>query len=170
MNNWQRLLVIFFTTGLFACASQPEKKPNFDEFFETDIKENDLKIFTYKINIETPTGSRGDMRGMGGGMGRGGGGKGQVGGQKQNVENIKNELKEKTFSQLEAKLAETGFCREGYTTINSYFERSRSEIYGECNEGATEGNREKFTAVKNRTISKTPKEFADIILAPDNPK
>jgi hypothetical protein len=176
MNNWHFVLVLFCTSSLFACSSQPENQssnqPKFNEFFATDIKENDLKIFTYKISIETPsTGSRGGMRG-GGSMGRGGRGGGEMSrgtGQKPNFENIKKELEEKTFSQLEAKLVETGYCREGYTTINSYFERAQSEIHGECNEGATEGDREKFTSVKNIVTSKTPKDFSDIIVVPDNP-
>ena len=185
MNNWHFVLVLLCTTGLFACSSQPDKQsdrqPKLNEFFATDIKENDLKVFTYKINVETPTtGSRSGMRGgggagRGGGIGRGGGGRGsggtsQGGDQKPNFEHMKKELEEKTFSQLEAKLAETGYCREGYTTINSYFERGRSEIHGECNEGATKSDREKFITVTNRATSKTPKEFSDIIVVPDNPK
>ena len=182
MNNWYFVLVLLCTTGLFACSSQPDKQsgrqPKFNEFFATDIKENDLKIFTYKINVEAPTtGSRSGMRGgggRGGGIGRGGGGRGggtnQGGDQKPNFENMKKELEEKTFSQLEVKLAETGYCREGYTTISSYFERSQSEIHGECNDGATEADREKFTSIKNIVTSKTPKEFSDIIVVPDIPE
>lgn len=47
----------------------------------------------------------------------------------------------KLYEHLEAKLSETGYCREGYTEIDTYQTESRLNLIGECNETATEQDR-----------------------------
>ena len=55
------------------------------------------------------------------------------------------EIKEK----LDARLAETGYCREGYIVLGRRMDRGRSFIRGECKEEATADDREKFTNSDN---------------------
>ena len=38
----------------------------------------------------------------------------------------------------------TGYCREGYIELSRIIEYGRGEIRGECNEGATEADKQKF--------------------------
>jgi hypothetical protein len=45
---------------------------------------------------------------------------------------------------LEKTLKMTGFCREGYMELSRIIERGRGEIRGECNEGASEADKQKF--------------------------
>lgn len=48
------------------------------------------------------------------------------------------------MSALEAKLRETGYCREGYYELNSHFIPGESRIRGECKDLATPQDRERF--------------------------
>jgi len=162
--------VLLFTAGLLACTSHPDKRPNIiSESFKTDIKSNDLKLFTYNAYPKIPASKEGG-RGMSGrddgigGQGRRGGG------QKPDFEAIKKKQKETVFTLLDAKLAETGFCQGGYTTINSYFERGRSEIRGECNDSATEDDRKKFPASTLTNTISNPGQLSDNNLILNKPK
>lgn len=38
----------------------------------------------------------------------------------------------------------TGYCREGYFELSRMIESGRGEIRGECKEGATDADRQKF--------------------------
>ncbi|MCT8869631.1 hypothetical protein [Shewanella xiamenensis] len=45
---------------------------------------------------------------------------------------------------LEKTLEMTGYCREGYFELSRIIESGRGEIRGECKEGATEEDKQKF--------------------------
>lgn len=170
MKNWYFFLALLFTAGLLACTSQPDRQPNIiSESFKTDIKPNGLKLFTYKAYAKIPTSKDGE-RGMRG-PSAGKAGKGERGGsQKPNLEAMKKKQKETIFTLLDIKLAETGFCQNGYTTINSYFERGRSEVRGECNDSATEDDRKKFPASTLTKTTGSPGQLSDENLILNIPK
>lgn len=58
-----------------------------------------------------------------------------------------NRNKEMIYQRLESKLAETGYCREGYMELDFFMSRGQSQIKGECNDGASDNDRKIF-AVK----------------------
>jgi hypothetical protein len=138
--DYKNLLVMLFVPMLLvACASSQTKKPEIEELFITDIKPNGIKLFSYTVSVSRPSGSRG-----GTGRGKRGGGGGKQGGGatgRPDRESMMKGLKEK----LDARLAETGYCREGYIVLGRRIDRGRSFIRGECKEGATADDREKFT-------------------------
>ena len=92
------------------------------------------------------------------------------GGQKPNLEAMKKKQKETIFTLLDIKLAETAFCQNGYTTINSYFERGHSEVRGECNDSATEDDRNKFPTSTLTKTTGNPGQLSDENLILNIPK
>ncbi|HNP52634.1 MAG TPA: hypothetical protein PKJ85_12690 [Nitrosomonas nitrosa] len=163
--------VVFISCLIFvACASNERKTPEIQEEFVTKIEQNDLKLFTYTVVMTMPEGERGSMRrggggmrgggtgsGMGGGMRGGGMGSGMAGGMrggqrgdmqngmKRNREDMINRMKERFFEKLDEKMAETGYCREGYTVLDNYFIKGRAQIRGECKDSATKEDRLMFS-------------------------
>ena len=137
--DFKNLLIIpVVAMALVACASNQTKKSEIEEIFVTDIKPNGIKLFSYTMTVSRPSGSR---SGTGGGKRGGEGGK-QGGGSsgRPDRESMMKGIKEK----LDARLAETGYCREGYIVLGRRIDRGRSFIRGECKEGATADDREKF--------------------------
>ncbi len=95
------------------------------------------------------SGGKGMGKGKGGGMGggkggMGGGHSGQGGGKNGDQEEMNAEFEAKMADELEIRLDQNGYCREGYTEIESYFSRGSGQIRGECNEVATEMDRQSF--------------------------
>jgi hypothetical protein len=138
MDYKKLLIVLFVPMVLVACASNQTKKPEIEEIFVCDIKPNGIKLFSYTVTVNRPSGSRsGTGRGKRGGEGskQGGGATGRP-----DRESMMKGIKEK----LDASLATTGYCREGYIVLGRRIDRDRSFIRGECKEGATADDREKF--------------------------
>jgi hypothetical protein len=50
---------------------------------------------------------------------------------------------------LEKTLAMSGFCRDGYHELNRFIDFDRAEIRGECKEGASQEDKEKYTRKAN---------------------
>ena len=139
MDYKKLLIMLCVPMILVACASSQTKKPEIEEIFVTDIKPNRIKLFSYTVTVSRPAGSRsGTGRGKRGGEGgkQGGGATGRP-----DRESMMKGIKEK----LDVRLAETGYCREGYIVLGRRIDRGRSFIRGECKEGATADDREKFT-------------------------
>ena len=132
------LIILFVPMMLVACASNQTIKPEIEEIFVTDIKPNGIKLFSYTVTVSRSSGSR---SGTGGGKRGGEGGK-QGGGAtgRPDRESMMKGIEE----ELDARLAETGYCREGYIVLGRRIDRGRSFIRGECKEGATADDREKF--------------------------
>ncbi len=148
--------VLILPLLLAACASNQWKPTEVDEVFVTDIKSSGLKIFNYSLTKTTPQASgsaerRGGSNGKGSGKhsGRGGNGSG-YGGKGGGKSADESSMKPYFNEMLESKLKESGYCREGYIELNSYFGKGKLEIRGECEEGATEEDRIKF--VNNESI------------------
>ena len=150
-------LVLILSLFLTACASNQWEPSEVNELFVTDIKPGGLKIFNYSLTKTTPQASGdgkpdGSGKGAGkhGGRGMGGGksgGHGSMGGGKPDNE---SDMKQYFNDMLESKLKKSGYCREGYIELDSYFGRGQLQIRGECQEGATEEDRIKF--VNNESI------------------
>ncbi len=142
--------VLILPLLLAACASNQWKPSEVDEVFVTDIKSSGLKIFNYSLTRTTPQasdsgGRRGGSSGKGSGKhsGRGGNGSG-YGGKGGGRSADESSMKPYFNEMLESKLKESGYCREGYIELNSYFGKGQLKIRGECEEGATEEDRIKF--------------------------
>ena len=139
MDYKKLLIMLFAPTLLVACASNQTKQPEVEEIFVTDIRSNGIKFFNYTVTVSRPSGSRSGTgrgkRGAGGGK-QGGGSAGRP-----DRESMMKGVEEK----LDVRLAETGYCREGYIVLGRRIDRGRSFIRGECKEGATADDREKFT-------------------------
>lgn len=54
-------------------------------------------------------------------------------------------IREYLHIALEEKLAQSGYCREGYLPLGQYIEFGQFELRGECQESATEQDRVKFS-------------------------
>ncbi|MEN8133609.1 MAG: hypothetical protein ABFS45_26285 [Pseudomonadota bacterium] len=142
--DYKSLLFLFFVPMvLVACASNQAKQPEIEEIFVTDIKSNGIKLFNYTVTVSRPSGSRG---GTGRGKRGGESGKQERGSAgRPDRESMMKGIKEK----LDARLSETGYCREGYIVLGRSIGRGRSFIRGECKEGATEDDRTKFSNSDN---------------------
>lgn len=94
----------------------------------TDIKQNGLKLFTYRASLNLPSietqqqsQDYSELR--------------------KNVKQLASAIKdfEQQFDLGLAKTMEmTGYCRNGYLELFRLIENGRGELKGECNEGATQ--------------------------------
>ena len=150
MNLKNKIAVLLFPLLILACAGNQKRQPEIKEVFVTDIKENGIKLFSYSVTMSSPQ-KGGDGKGMGrrGEGGMGGGMRGKKGAGRSDRESMMNQTKERINEKLVSKLAETGYCREGYIEIDSYVGRGQSQIRGECKEGATDSDRKKFANAEN---------------------
>ncbi len=151
-KNYFLVLSLFLT----ACASNQWKSSEVDEVFITDIKPGGLKIFTYSLTRVTPQtgggggGERGGSNGKGSGKHSGRGGKGSGhGGMGRGKSVDESGIKLYFNEMLESKLKKSGYCRDGYIELDSFYGRGQLNIRGECEEGATEEDRIKFVHNKN---------------------
>ncbi len=159
MSRFVYILLFLVSLSLVACASNEKKAPEIKEDFVTNIDENGLKLFSYTVTMAVPENRGGDMQGgrrgmrdgkgdggmRGGGMrGGGNGGRSTMNNAKPNREAMMQRAKEVVYEKLKTKLDETGYCRESYIERDNYFVRGRSQIRGECNELATEEDRDLY--------------------------
>ena len=131
---------------LSGCSSNSSKRHGGmpTEVFVTHIKPDGSKIFNYSLIKKMPNqGQMGQGMGKGGGM-HGGMGGGMKGGKKPDMSKMKAKMEEKANKKLNLKLAETGYCREGFMELDSFFERGHVTIKGECNETATAQDKKTF--------------------------
>jgi hypothetical protein len=146
MNNKLLISLSIATLSLSACGSNSPRRQGSlpTENFVTHIKTNGSKIFNYSLIKKIPSqGQMGKGRGKGGGM-HGGMGGSMKGGKNPDMNKMKAKMQEKATKKLSLRLAESGYCREGYMELDSFFERGHVTIKGECNETATAQDREKF--------------------------
>lgn len=126
-------LIVF---GLSACGIMGSVKPPDSESFTTRITAGGLKFFVYRWGDL----QGGDLR------------------SKRRVERSDQRVPEGQLppvryvldhragfvSALEAKLDETGYCRDGYYELSSHYIPGESRIRGECKELATPEDRTRF--------------------------
>ena len=152
MNCKNYFLLLILSLFMTACASNQWEHSEVEEVFVTDIKSSGLKIFNYSLTNTTAQASGNGKRG---GSGKGSGkysGRGGKGGGKSNGHGgmssgksaYESNMKPYFNEMLESKLKRSGYCREGYIELNSYFGRGQLKTRGECEESATEEDRIKF--------------------------
>jgi hypothetical protein len=151
---------IIFVSG---CANKPDRGNKSSQIFETDITDDGSKRFTLSIVEAKREGGKGkgskqSGKGQRGEGGNGRGGKGQGGqrggrgGESENGDDRGNaqsyssneDNREKTIALLEAKLTETGYCRNGYIELDYSFVPGKTEFRGECQESASDADKAKW--------------------------
>ncbi len=119
---------------LSGCSSQDKKRPSLTETFETQITEDGSKRFVYQVSPDRSKGGRPPRNQDGKPPSRDG----------QKSSNRAAKVAEKTEAMLQEKLAKTEFCQDGYMVLDSFFDRGRYTIRGECRDEASDGDRAKF--------------------------
>ncbi|MCH1931653.1 hypothetical protein L9G16_15840 [Shewanella sp. A25] len=156
-------LGLFGCISLIACSSAPIEPQDFagklKDKFTTDIRADGLKLFTYQASIVEQRGLRGepdgdqDMSRQGSrpesGTRQGPMRQHSQGGREQGRNGMnKTEDLELWGQQVELGLTKTlemtGYCRDGYFELSRYIESGRGEIRGECKDGATDADKQKF--------------------------
>lgn len=145
-------IVVALTLLAVACASDPARTVTDKESFATQITTDGTKDFGYSFQFDGG-GGRGERGGGMGGGGMGGGGMhggGRHGGGKPgggrdgeagDRESAQSRMQQKANDRLTAKLAATGYCRSGFTLMDSQFERGHVQLSGYCNEKASAADR-----------------------------
>ncbi|AAN55821.1 hypothetical protein HRJ35_15570 [Shewanella oneidensis MR-1] len=136
---------------LLACSSAPidptEFAGKFKDKLTTDIRADGLKLFTYQAGLaeeytardvaERPFPHEERMRQVA-----------QDPREQRRFRQAQEDELEIWGRQvelgLEKTLEMTGYCREGYFELSRMIESGRGEIRGECKEGATEEDKQKF--------------------------
>ncbi len=132
-------LALLVPIVLSACASKPKPQPKEPDMFATKIKETNQKVFNFSISAnQGAAGGKPEHSGTGGPPPKRGNKS------KTKGDDPKERLLDELFAQLETKLSETGFCRKGYTEIDTYESSSRLHILGTCNEAATPEDKRQF--------------------------
>ncbi|GAC11777.1 hypothetical protein [Paraglaciecola chathamensis] len=132
-------LTLLVPIVLSACAGKPKPQPKEPDMFATNIKDTNRKVFNFSISANQDKGDNKPERGGAGGPPPEHRNKNQAKGDTPN-ESPLDEL----FTHLETKLSDTGYCREGYTEIDTYESSCRLHILGACNEVATPEDKRQF--------------------------
>lgn len=135
-----KIAILLSLTLITACSSKKTDPNDFDlrvkDTFSTKIEGDGIKIFIYKAqlaaldnaNILLPPSN----------------------GIQQSSEHDKQPNLNDWTQQIELGLSKTltmtGFCREGFMELSRIIEIGMAEIRGECNEGATERDKSKFSS------------------------
>ncbi len=146
-----RLITLISVLALAGCAHQPPQPPKTQESFSTLIKPDGTKQFSYTLITEMPEGkfSGNKHGGPNGHGGHGGHGDGPRGDHKDKGHDDKDGAIQDRFERifddaLNQKLNSTGFCRTDYHRLDTQSRRGAMLVKGECNETASDADREKF--------------------------
>ncbi|RTR36576.1 hypothetical protein EKG38_23460 [Shewanella canadensis] len=141
--------VLIALSTISACASHKTDPDDFKnrvkDRFKTDIRSNGIKLFTYKAKLEMPEEGNTELA------------------HQERIKELKKQSRSKSAKrsiytpdlsdwteQIELGLSKTldmtGYCREGFMELSRMIEVGRAEIRGECNEGATDEDRERFSS------------------------
>ncbi|WP_076415392.1 hypothetical protein [Shewanella sp. UCD-KL12] len=146
MLSSKTLYVTAFLIAISGCAASKKEVADFDvkvkDKFKTDIRTNGIKLFTYQAKLAAPD----DIKTQLPHQER----ISQVNrSRRANSKRYEVDLSDWT-AQIELGLNKTldmtGYCREGYLELSRIIEVGRGEIRGECNEGATDEDRSKFSS------------------------
>lgn len=142
---------------LVGCSSKPDMPKDLVETFTTDILADDSKRFGYALSLPSaddrrrgsmdraPGAEREQRGGRQGGRGQGGQGGRDQGEDPRDRRKREQGMYEHLIEKLDAKIASTGYCKEGYFVLETYVGQMDYLVEGECNDSATEQDREKFT-------------------------
>lgn len=169
MNAKKMTITVALILLVSACASS-QKNPDFEDYLATNIRSDGSKEFYYTV---TMAGGQHSQKGKGGNNvsggarvsggsasntragagitvgGSGGGQRGNKGGGKHRQASAARD--ERMTEQLEKKLSATGFCREGFMETERHLQPPKASIRGECNETATDRDRQNFPNSEDTT-------------------
>jgi len=132
-----------------SCSSNSSKRPETAESFVTHIMNDGTKKFNYTITHQVSKNNK-KRQNKGGKLGnRAGGRSGRVGGQGRgsdfggsreriNPSEQRYQLKQGFLKRLEKMLFEKQYCNEGYSELDSFYDRQMSQYKGQCQEKASE--------------------------------
>lgn len=150
MNSTQTVTVAL-VLAVSGCSGPGSKRkpPEMRESFSTSVTEDGSKMFEYRLVAVRSSDNRDSMPSKGGMRPRGGMGGGKGGDRPSHGDGdsgaMQEKMKSKFYEKLDAKLAESGYCREGYMELDSTFSRGTSVLRGECRESASDTDRDKFS-------------------------
>ncbi|MBR9729507.1 hypothetical protein ACFOD0_00055 [Shewanella intestini] len=143
-----RLILLITVLSLAACSTNQadpyEFAGQYKDRFATQIKGQDIKLFTYKAHLaNSSTRGLNDNRNSP-----------QINRKNQDAisyareQAAKQDHLERWQQNVELGLVNTlamsGFCQTGYIELSRYIGADRAEIRGECKEGATQADIVKF--------------------------
>lgn len=158
-------LLLLTILCLGACSSKHKAHKATERLFTTDIHDNGSKRFVLAIVYQRTrsenaqgqgkrSGKKGGNKGgdrdgnKGGDRGKGqerSGSNRQQSGARENSDAIAGEEKRKeVMALLSEKLDETGYCRHGFIELNYLEMQDRTELIGECQESASEADRQRW--------------------------
>ena len=159
-----KIVIIFSVLSLLisACSSSPKNQP-VEDYLATNIRSDGSKEFYYTVTMSDSQNSirgtsannvSGGARVSGGsssntragaGITVGGSGNRQRGNKGGGQHRQANAARDgRMTEQLEKKLLATGFCREGWMEQERHYQAPNVSIRGECNETATDKDRQNF--------------------------
>lgn len=135
-------VIVIGLSMLCACTASQRSVDDFDikveDKFQTQIKGDGIKLFTYKIKYAIlPTIEQPHLL-----QAR------QIQRQQSRKKNTSPDLSNWTQQielGLDKTITMTGYCRDGFIELSRIIEIGRGEIRGECNEGASTEDIDKFT-------------------------
>lgn len=145
-------ILLPITLFMISCSSTQKKQEPVGHFV-THITEDGTKKFSYSLVASNPRNNKKGHNKGGGANNRGGGRGGKGGGQDRNrggsrdrsdQSNQKFMIKEKFLKKLERTLFEKDYCHEGYSELDSFYDREMSQIKGTCEEKASHEDTIKF--------------------------
>ena len=134
-------VILIGLSMLCACTASQRSVDDFDikveDKFQTQIKGDGIKLFTYKIKYATlPTLAQPHpqrIRQIERQQGR-----------SNNAVPDQSNWTQQIELGLEKTITMTGYCRDGFIELSRIIEMGRGEIRGECNEGASTEDIDKF--------------------------
>lgn len=157
-SKYSSAIFITFLLLLSACTNTSE--PKTEGFFHTEIRDDNSKEFTFSLIFsrsekevskgmkDTAPAQKRD-RGKGSGKGKGSRSQDVSSATKSNTKrSSKTKQLMGIFEQhLDLKMQETKYCRTGYLTLEKSFVGAIYSLRGECNESATEADRNQLKNV-----------------------
>jgi hypothetical protein len=161
--NAKKMTISAVLMLLVSACSSAQKNQEFEDYLATNIRSDGSKEFNYTVtmsNSQNPNKGAGGKNVSGGarvsggsssntrggvGITVGGSGnhqRGNKGGGKRRQVNAAQD--ERMSEQLEKELLASGFCREGWMEQERHYQPPNASIRGECNEAATDKDRQNF--------------------------
>jgi len=137
-----KLLSILLLT---ACSTT--KEPQIKEYFRTDIRQDNSKVFVFTI-IPANTKKEERRASPPSSGGRDKRGRNQQNRPKAKTDKQSDKLMSLFQEKFENRLEHSQYCREGYFIIEKSFVGSIFTLKGECNESATDSDRERYFSHK----------------------
>ncbi len=112
------VIILFATALLAACASSGPATP-FEDSFSTEVSADGTKFFTFTRRINKDA---------------------KIQGHRLREKDPDTALKK----SIQGKLDSSGYCRDGYLTLEHYEANGITRIRGECRDGASDNDRTLF--------------------------